>query len=146
MNSDTIAAVSTAAGAAAIAIVRMSGPDAVKIAKAVFRPGSELKSHRLYYGRIIDPTSREPIDEVMIATMLSPKSYTGEDMVEIYCHGGMLVTSKVLELLMKNGAAAAEPGEFTKRAYLNGKIDLLHAEAVNEIINAQTEAAKRKHK
>lgn len=141
MNSDTVAAVSTATGTAAIAIVRMSGPDAVKIAKAVFYPGNDFKSHRIYYGKIIDPASREPIDEVMIAAMLSPKSYTGEDMVEIYCHGGIFVTSKVLELLMKNGASAAEPGEFTKRAYLNGKIDLLRAEAVNEIINARTEAA-----
>jgi len=140
-SNHTIAAVSTASGTAAIAIVRMSGPDAVKIAEAVFRPSRKFESHRLYYGRIIDSALNDTIDEVMIAVMLSPKSYTGEDMAEIYCHGGMLVTSKVLELLLKNGATAAEPGEFTKRAYLNGKIDLLHAEAVNEVINAKTELA-----
>jgi len=140
-SNHTIAAVSTASGAAAISVVRMSGPDALKIAETVFRPSRKFESHRLYYGRIIDPALNDTIDEVMIAVMLSPKSYTGEDMAEIYCHGGMLVTSKVLELLLKNGATAAEPGEFTKRAYLNGKIDLLRAEAVNEVINAKTELA-----
>ncbi len=137
----TIAAVSTASGAAAISIVRMSGSNSINIAKKIFVPASDFETHKLYYGHMVEPEHRRIVDEVMIVAMRSPKSYTGEDMIEIYCHGGQIVTAAVLSLILDNGANAADPGEFTKRAYLNGKIDLVQAEAVNSIINAKTNAS-----
>ncbi len=138
--SGTIAAVSTAAGIGAISVVRMSGGDSIDIAKKIFVPIVEFETHKLYYGHIVEHNSRI-IDEVMIAAMRSPRSYTGEDMIEIYCHGGQLVSAAILSLLFNIGAESAAPGEFTKRAYLNGKIDLVQAEAVNQIINAKTDAS-----
>ena len=140
---DTIAAIATPVGEGAVAIVRVSGPDAERIAANVFVRGEgkngKLASHRLYHGRIQDPDSRKFLDEVLLAVMRKPRSYTGEDIVEVYCHGGAFVVRRVLELVLSQGARHAEPGEFTKRAFLNGRIDLAQAEAVLDIIHARTE-------
>jgi tRNA modification GTPase len=140
---DTIAAIATPVGEGAVAIVRVSGPDAERIAAGVFVRGAgkngKLASHRLYHGRIQDPGSRKFLDEVLLAVMRKPRSYTGEDIVEVYCHGGAFVVRRVLELVLARGARHAEPGEFTKRAFLNGRIDLAQAEAVLDIIQARTE-------
>ena len=140
---DTIAAIATPVGEGAVAILRVSGPDAERIAANVFvrREGKngKLASHRLYHGRIQDPGSRKFLDEVLLAVMRKPRSYTGEDIVEVYCHGGAFVVRRVLELVLARGARHAEPGEFTKRAFLNGRIDLAQAEAVLDIIQARTE-------
>ena len=140
---DTIAAIATPVGEGAVAIVRVSGPDAERIAANVFVRGEgkngKLASHRLYHGRIQDPDSRKFLDEVLLAVMRKPRSYTGEDIVEVYCHGGAFVVRRVLELVLARGARHAEPGEFTKRAFLNGRIDLAQAEAVLDIIQARTE-------
>jgi tRNA modification GTPase len=142
---DTIAAIATAAGEGAVAIVRVSGPDAERVAKNVFVRGAgksgKLASHRLYHGKIHDPRSRAMIDEVLVALMRKPRSYTGEDVVELYCHGGAFVVRRVLELVLSQGVRHAEPGEFTKRAFLNGRIDLAQAEAVLDIIRARSEKA-----
>ena len=139
---DTIAAIATPAGEGAVAIVRVSGPDAEQIATRLFarRQGKSgrLVSHRLYHGRIRDPNSRAVIDEVLLAIMRKPRSYTGEDVVEVYCHGGGLVVRRVLELVLSQGVRHAERGEFTKRAFLNGRIDLAQAEAVLDIIRGRT--------
>jgi tRNA modification GTPase len=140
---DTIAAVATPVGEGAVAIVRVSGPDAERLATTVFvRAGGkngELASHRLYHGRILDPRSKAFLDEVLIAVMRKPHSYTGEDVVEVHCHGGVFVVRRVLELILSQGARHAEPGEFTKRAFLNGRIDLAQAEAVLDLIRARTD-------
>lgn len=140
---DTIAAIATPVGEGAVAIVRVSGPDAERIGARVFVRGAgkngKLASHRLYHGRIQDPDSRKFLDEVLLAVMRKPRSYTGEDIVEVYCHGGAFVVRRVLELVLAQGARHAEPGEFTKRAFLNGRIDLAQAEAVLDIIRARTE-------
>jgi tRNA modification GTPase len=140
---DTIAAIATPVGEGAVAIVRVSGPDAERIASSVFvRAGDKngrLVSHRLYHGRIQDPGSQKILDEVLLAVMRKPRSYTGEDIVELHCHGGAFVVRRVLELVLAQGARHAEPGEFTKRAFLNGRIDLTQAEAVLDIIRARTE-------
>ena len=140
---DTIAAIATPVGEGAVAIVRVSGPDAERIATSVFvRVGGKngkLASHRLYHGRIQDPGSKKIFDEVLLALMRKPHSYTGEDIVELHCHGGAFVVRRVLELVLAQGARHAEPGEFTKRAFLNGRIDLAQAEAVLDIIRARTE-------
>ncbi len=140
---DTIAAIATAVGEGAVAIVRVSGPDAERIAKNVFvrveGKTGKLASHRLYHGQIREPRSETIIDEVLMAIMRKPRSYTGEDVVEVYCHGGALVVRRVLELVLSQGVRHAEPGEFTKRAFLNGRIDLAQAEAVLDIIRARTE-------
>lgn len=143
---DTIAAISTAPGEAAIGIVRLSGKDALKIAERVFisPTGRALStSHRICYGCIIDPDTGEQIDEALVTFMKAPRTYTREDIVEINCHGGFIATRRVLELLLRNGARAAEPGEFTKRAFLNGRIDLTQAEAVLDLIRAKTDKAER---
>ncbi len=138
---DTIAATATPPGKGALAIVRMSGRESWEIAGEIFfrkeRKFKNFKSHRLYYGNIKDNSKK--IDTVLISTMKSPKSYTGEDTVEITCHGGNYVTSRILESLLKNGARPANPGEFTMRAFINGKMDLARAEAVNSIIDANSE-------
>lgn len=139
LSNDTIVAVSTAYGAGAISIVRLSGNDAINIVNKSFKGDdlSKANSHTIHYGHIMDGDTL--IDEVLVSVFKAPKTYTKEDVVEINCHGGILVTNKVLELMVENGARMAEAGEFTKRAFLNGRIDLTKAEAVMDIINSQTE-------
>src|SRR5256886_13323802 len=141
---ETIAAISTAAGEAAIALVRISGEDAIEVANKVFRGKqrpSDLASQTQHLGEIVEDGAI--IDQVMLAAHRAPASYTGEDLIEISCHGGALVTAKVLETCLRAGARGARPGEFTERAYLNGKIDLTQAEAVIDLIRAQTDLALR---
>ena len=136
---DTIVAISTAMGQGAISIIRLSGDDAIKIANKAFR-GVDLErvdTHTIHYGKIYD--GNEYVDEVMVSVFKAPKTYTREDVVEINCHGSMFLANKILELMIDNGARLSEPGEFTKRAFLNGRIDLTRAEAVMDVINAQTE-------
>lgn len=140
---DTIAAISTPLGEGAIGIVRLSGTKALDIAKSIFK-GKDLTtvaSHTLNYGHIIKPSTGEVIDEVMVSVMLAPKTFTREDVIEINTHGGITVTNDILQLLIKQGARMAEPGEFTKRAFLNGRIDLTQAEAVMDLIRAKTDKA-----
>lgn len=135
---DTIAAISTSMGVGAISIVRISGPDALSIANSIFK-GKDLtkvESHTINYGFITDNESE--IDEVLAMVMLAPRTYTTEDTVEINCHGGIATTNKILELLIKKGARLAEPGEFTKRAFFNGRINLLEAESVSDLIEAKS--------
>ena len=145
-QTDTIAAIATALSDSGIGIIRISGSEAVKIVDNIFitKSGkkimSQVESHTIHYGYICDETDKM-IDEVMVAVMRAPRSYTTEDTVEINCHGGVLVLKKVLELVIKNGARMAEPGEFTKRAFLNGRIDLSKAEAVMDVIHSQNEYA-----
>ena len=145
---DTIAAISTPIGSGGIGIVRISGERAVETADKIFMSAdgkklSEKKSHTITYGHAVDPATGETVDEVLASLMLSPRTYTREDIVEINCHGGMLVTNRVLELALNNGARLAEPGEFTKRAFLNGRIDLSQAEAVMDIIDSKTELSRK---
>lgn len=143
MNDDTIAAISTPLGEGAIGIVRLSGEEAVKIANRIFT-GSDLTkvdSHTIHYGKIVDPKTDEMIEEVMISLMRAPKTFTREDVVEINCHGGLASVNRLLELVLERGARLAEPGEFTKRAFLNGRIDLSQAEAVMDLIRAKTDKA-----
>jgi tRNA modification GTPase len=143
--SNTIAAISTPVGEGAIAIVRLSGADAIVVADKIFRgrqKPSEFESHVQHLGEIVDAAQRA-IDEVMLVVHRAPASYTGEDLVEISCHGGTLVTAKVLEVCLRAGARAARPGEFTERAFLNGKMDLTQAEAVIDLIRAKTDLALR---
>lgn len=139
---DTIAAISTSLGIGAISIVRMSGTDAIKIANKIFTKDLEnVKSHTINYGFIKE--NDEVIDEVLISVMKAPHTYTTEDIIEINCHGGITTTNKVLEILLKNGARLAEPGEFTKRAFLNGRIDLTKSEAVMDLLESKTETARK---
>ena len=145
MSGDTIAAISTAPGAGGIAIVRLSGPRAEQLLRAVFRPASEkadMSGRRLTYGAAVDGRG-EVLDEVMAVLLHAPRTYTREDMAEIHCHGGGACASAVLARFLALGARAAEPGEFTRRAYENGRIDLSGAEAVMQLIGAQGEAARR---
>lgn len=147
-DNDTIAAISTPLGVSGIGIVRLSGSDALKIAGRVFRHAkgkkiNNLASHTIHYGHILNPENGELIDEVLLTVMRSPATYTKEDVVEINCHGGIIPLKDVLELCLKEGARLAEPGEFTKRAFLNGRIDLTQAEAVIDIIQAKTEKGLR---
>ncbi|WP_165210339.1 tRNA uridine-5-carboxymethylaminomethyl(34) synthesis GTPase MnmE [Streptococcus tangpeifui] len=138
---DTIAAISTPLGEGAIGIVRLSGSQAVAIAKSVFK-GKDLEkvsSHTINYGHIIE--NDKIIDEVMVSVMRAPKTFTREDVVEINTHGGVAVTNEILQLLLRSGARMAEPGEFTKRAFLNGRVDLTQAEAVMDLIRAKTDKA-----
>ena len=140
---DTIAAISTPLGKGAIGIVRLSGTDSFKIAQKIFK-GKDLNSvasHTLNYGHIVDPDKDEILDEVMIGAMRSPKTFTREDIIEINTHGGIAVTNEILQLVIREGARLAEPGEFTKRAFLNGRVDLTQAEAVMDIIRAKTDKA-----
>lgn len=144
-DNQTIAAISTAASPGGIGIVRISGPDAFAAADRIFcsktgrKKLSLQKSHTIHYGYIYD--NGEPVDEVLVSVMRAPHTYTAEDTVEINCHGGVLVTRRVLETVLKNGVRAAEPGEFTKRAFLNGRIDLTRAEAVMDVIAAKNRFA-----
>lgn len=143
---DTIVAISSALAEAAIGIVRLSGPDAVQLADQLFRGKLPLRTaptHTLFYGHIVNPATNEVVDEVLAVVMRAPKSYTREDIVEIHAHGGPIVLKKILNLFLLEGARLAEPGEFTKRAFLNGRIDLTQAEAVAELISAQSEAAAK---
>lgn len=142
MEGDTIAAISTAIGEAAIGIVRLSGSEAVPIASSIFTKNlAEVDSHTIHYGKIIDPETKEIAEEVMVSVMRAPKTFTREDVVEINCHGGMVAVNRVLEIVLSQGARMAEPGEFTKRAFLNGRIDLSQAEAVMDLIRAKTDKA-----
>lgn len=140
---DTIAAISTAPGIGAISIVRLSGDDSIAIADKLFRGISlaNVNSHTIHYGYIVE--QEEIIDEVLVSVMKAPKTFTTEDIVEINCHGGLPTTKKVLELVLQHGARLAEPGEFTKRAYLNNRIDLIEAEGIMELIGAKTEKARK---
>ncbi|WP_080849063.1 tRNA uridine-5-carboxymethylaminomethyl(34) synthesis GTPase MnmE [Cytobacillus gottheilii] len=146
MELDTIAAISTPMGEGAIAIVRLSGPQAFDIADVLFKGVSgknvkEVPSHTIHYGNIIDPSTGQIAEEVMVSVMKGPKTFTKEDVVEINCHGGLVSVNRVLQLLLNHGARLAEPGEFTKRAFLNGRIDLSQAEAVMDLIRAKTDRA-----
>lgn len=142
---DTIAAISTPPGEGAISIVRMSGENAVKIATKVFQGKdlTQVASHTINYGHIIDPASHREIDEVMVSVLRGPKTYTREDIIEINCHGGIVSTNEILQLLLQNGARLAEPGEFTKRAFLHGRIDLTQAESVMDLIRAKTDRSMK---
>lgn len=141
-RADTIAAVATPPGEGGVALVRLSGPDAERIGKEVLVcKDLDWESHRLYYGRVRDPDRRAVVDEVMFAFLRQPRSYTGEDTVEIHCHGGPYVVRQVLGLVLARGARHAEPGEFTKRAFLNGRLDLTQAEAVLDLIRSRTDKA-----
>ncbi|EOW2822761.1 tRNA uridine-5-carboxymethylaminomethyl(34) synthesis GTPase MnmE [Streptococcus pyogenes] len=140
---DTITAISTPLGEGAIGIVRLSGTDALAITQSVFKGKNleQVASHTINYGHIIDPKTGTIIDEVMVSVMLAPKTFTRENVVEINTHGGIAVTNEILQLLIRQGARMAEPGEFTKRAFLNGRVDLTQAEAVMDIIRAKTDKA-----
>lgn len=141
---DTIVAISTASGVGAISIIRLSGPNALEVASSIFK-GKDLKkvaSHTINHGYIIDKNG-SIIDEVLVSVMLAPKTYTTEDIVEINTHGGIASTNKVLELCLVNGARLAQPGEFTKRAFLNGRIDLTEAEAIEDVITSSTDKSLR---
>ncbi len=163
MVNDTIAAIATPAGNGGIGIIKISGKNAISIATSIFKRSSEkvrntstdvptqhkysvliaeeIKSHRLYYGYIIDPKNEKPIDEVLMSVMKAPHSYTKEDIVEINVHSGRVILRTILDLVLSNGARLADPGEFTKRAFLNGRIDLTQAEAVMDLINAKNRKA-----
>ncbi|MFT4416906.1 tRNA uridine-5-carboxymethylaminomethyl(34) synthesis GTPase MnmE [Fredinandcohnia humi] len=143
MEFDTIAAISTPMGEGAIAIVRLSGEEAVEIASRIYKGKNlrEVPSHTIHYGHIIDPDTKEVVEEVMVTVMRGPKTFTREDVIEINCHGGLVSVNRVLQLVITNGARLAEPGEFTKRAFLNGRIDLSQAEAVMDLIRAKTDRA-----
>jgi tRNA modification GTPase len=140
---DTIAAIATPPGEGGIAIVRISGPDAERIAATVFArsqgKNGKLKSHSLYHGTVRDPTSHDVLDEVLLTIMSKPRSYTGEDVVEIHCHGGVFLVRRILGVVLAQGARHAEAGEFTMRAFLNGRLDLTQAEAVLDLIRARTD-------
>lgn len=138
---DTICAISSSSGIGAISIVRITGPEAIDIVDKIFSGTlKDKKTHTIHYGHIID--NGNVVDEVLVMLMRGPKTYTTEDTVEINCHGGISTTGKILEILINNGARLAEPGEFTKRAFLNGRINLLEAESVNDLIVAKTDAAR----
>ena len=145
MKTDTIAAIATALNNAGLSIVRISGDEAFEIIDKIYvskngkKVLSEQPSHTIHYGFIKD--GEEVIDEVMVSIMKAPSTYTKEDVIEINCHGGVIVTKKILQTVIKYGARIAEPGEFTKRAFLNGRIDLSQAEAVIDIIHAKSEYA-----
>ena len=140
---DTIAAISTAQGVGAISIIRVSGADAIKIVSKIFsnKKFYDAPSHTIHYGYIMD--GDEKIDEVLVTIMRAPKTFTKEDIVEINAHGGIMTTDKILELLLVNGCRLAEPGEFTKRAFLNGRIDLTEAEGVMDLINSKTDISRK---
>lgn len=140
---DTIAAISTPVGEGGIGIIRVSGPASLPIARNIFRAKSNggLKSHRFSYGAVVHPETGDLLDEAMLVYMKGPNSYTREDVVEIQCHGGTLVVSRILSLVVGEGARLAQPGEFTKRAFLNGRIDLVQAEAIMDVIASRTEAS-----
>ncbi|MCI1592839.1 tRNA uridine-5-carboxymethylaminomethyl(34) synthesis GTPase MnmE [Heyndrickxia oleronia] len=146
MEFDTISAISTPMGEGAIAIVRLSGDQAIEITDKLFvgvsgKKLENVSSHTIHYGKIIDPTTDEVVEEVMVSVMKAPKTFTRENIIEINCHGGLVSVNRVLQLVLRYGARLAEPGEFTKRAFLNGRIDLSQAEAVMDLIRAKTDRA-----
>lgn len=145
MDFDTIAAISTPPGEGGIGIVRISGDEAIEIADKLYSMGkkslADQDTHTIHYGKVVHPKTGDIVDEVMVSVMRAPKTYTREDVVEINSHGGILVVNKVLQVVLNNGARLAEPGEFTKRAFLNGRIDLSQAEAVMDMIRAKTDRA-----
>ena len=139
----TIAAIATAPGTGGIGIVRMSGETCFEVLEKIFIPKNQqkkVKGYTIKYGQIIDPKTEEMVDEVLVSYFVAPKSYTAENLCEISSHGGMLIVKRILEICLENGAVLAEPGEFTKRAFLNGRMDLSQAEAVIDMINAKTDA------
>lgn len=140
---DTICAISTSTGVGAISIIRVSGKEAIEIVNSIFKGKdlTQVESHTINYGHIID--NDKIIDEVLVSIMKAPKTFTMEDVVEINCHGGIAITNKILEILLLNGCRLAEPGEFTKRAFLNGRIDRLEAEGIMDLINSKTEQARK---
>jgi len=144
-NHDTIAAIATPLGNAGIGIIRISGPEALPIARRLFEserfPFAAPVARHLYYGHIFDPKDGTMLDDVLLACMPAPHSYTGDDVIEINCHGGLTGMRAVLELVLTNGARTATPGEFTRRAFLNGRMDLAQAEAVIDLIESQTETS-----
>jgi tRNA modification GTPase len=148
-SSDTIAAIATPPGRGGVGIIRISGNSALSLSEKLFRRNSfskktfRIQSHQLYYGKIVDPENEEEIDEVILFSMMAPKSYTREDVVEIQSHSGNAVLEKILAIIVRQGVRIAEPGEFTKRAFLNGRIDLTQAEAVMDIINAENDFARK---
>lgn len=144
MDFDTITSISTPMGEGAIGIVRLSGPQAIEIGDTLYKGKkklSEVDTHTINYGHIIDPETNETVEEVMISVLRAPKTFTREDIIEINCHGGILTINRILELTMTYGARMAEPGEYTKRAFLNGRIDLSQAEAVMDFIRSKTDRA-----
>ncbi|MBD8085140.1 tRNA uridine-5-carboxymethylaminomethyl(34) synthesis GTPase MnmE [Limosilactobacillus sp. c9Ua_26_M] len=144
-DNDTIAAISTPVGEGGISIIRVSGDDAIAVAQKIYR-GKDLnkvQTNTINYGHIIDPDNGEEVDEVMVSVMRAPHTYTCEDVVEINCHGGLLATNRILQLVLSYGARMAEPGEFTKRAFLNGRLDLSQSEAVMDLIRAKTDKSMK---
>ena len=146
MDFDTITSISTPMGEGAIGIVRLSGPQAIEIGDILYKGKkklSEVETHTINYGHIIDPETNETVEEVMVSVLRAPKTFTREDIIEINCHGGILTINRILELTMTYGARTAEPGEYTKRAFLNGRIDLSQAEAVMDFIRSKTDRASK---
>ncbi|TDM13603.1 tRNA uridine-5-carboxymethylaminomethyl(34) synthesis GTPase MnmE [Macrococcus bovicus] len=146
MELETISSISTPMGEGAIAIVRLSGHDAIEIADRLYKGKKsllEVESHTINYGHIIDPETAETVEEVMVAVMRAPRTYTRENIVEINCHGGIMTVNRILELTLTHGARLAEPGEFTKRAFLNGRIDLSQAEGIMDFIRSKTDRASK---
>ncbi|EGL83643.1 tRNA modification GTPase mnmE [Caldalkalibacillus thermarum TA2.A1] len=146
MEFDTIAAIATPMGEGGIAIVRVSGPEAIAVVDKLYRGRKKLStvdSHTIHYGHLVDPQTGERIEEVLVTVMRAPRTYTREDVVEVNCHGGLVSVRRVLNYILKYGARLAEPGEFTKRAFLNGRIDLSQAEAVIDLIRAKTDRAMK---
>lgn len=144
-DNDTIAAISTPVGEGGISIIRVSGDDAIAVAQKIYRGKdlSKVHTNTINYGHIIDPDNSEEVDEVMVSVMRAPHTYTCEDVVEINCHGGLLATNRILQLVLSYGARMAEPGEFTKRAFLNGRLDLSQSEAVMDLIRAKTDKSMK---
>ncbi|CAJ1230488.1 tRNA uridine-5-carboxymethylaminomethyl(34) synthesis GTPase MnmE [Lactiplantibacillus xiangfangensis] len=142
---DTIAAISTPPGEGGISIIRISGDQTFNVVSQIFKGKdlSKAKSHTINYGHIIDPDTQQEVDEVMASVMRAPKTYTREDVIEINCHGGLVATNEILQLILSHGARMAEPGEFTKRAFLNGRLDLSQAEAVMDLIRAKTDKSMK---
>lgn len=140
---ENICAISTSLGVGAISIVRTSGPDVISIVSKIFKESdlTKAKTHTIHYGHIVD--EEEIIDEVLVMLMRAPKTFTTEDVVEINCHGGIATTNRILELLLTSGCRLASPGEFTKKAYLNGRIDLIEAEGINDLISSETELQRK---
>ena len=146
MDFDTITSISTPMGEGAIGIVRLSGPQAIEIGDTLYKGKkklAEVDTHTINYGHIVDPETNETVEEVMISVLRAPKTFTKEDIIEINCHGGILTINRILELTMTYGARMAEPGEYTKRAFLNGRIDLSQAEAVMDFIRSKTDRASK---
>lgn len=146
MDFDTITSISTPMGEGAIGIVRLSGPQAIEIGDILYKGKkklSEVETHTINYGHIIDPETNETVEEVMVSVLRAPKTFTREDIIEINCHGGILTINRILELTMTYSARMAEPGEYTKRAFLNGRIDLSQAEAVMDFIRSKTDRASK---